>query len=73
MASLVTGVNTNSVQVAMEAAESNTGSGGEDISWIAFLSAIGSTSRTSFVIGTGNDRTSDGSTNSPHVIDLTPG
>jgi len=71
MASFVTGASTNSFQVAMEAAESNKNSGGEDIGWIAFSSATGSTSRTSFVIGTGNDGTSDGRTNSPHVIDLT--
>mmetsp|Transcript_25965 Transcript_25965/g.33087 ORF Transcript_25965/g.33087 Transcript_25965/m.33087 type:complete len:694 (+) Transcript_25965:46-2127(+) len=71
MASLVTDVRVDSFIVAMEAADTRKDSSGEDVGWIAFSSATGSTSSTSFTIGTANDGTNDGVDDSPHVIDLT--
>jgi len=71
MASLVTDVHVDSFKVAMEAADTRKDSSGEDVGWIAFSSATGSTSSTSFSIGTANDGTDDGVDDSPHVIDLT--
>uniref|UniRef100_A0A7S4S4P6 Uncharacterized protein n=1 Tax=Ditylum brightwellii TaxID=49249 RepID=A0A7S4S4P6_9STRA len=58
------------LQLGQQAADTRKDSSGEDVGWIAFSSATGSTSSTSFTIGTANDGTNDGVDNSPHVIDL---
>uniref|UniRef100_A0A7S4S4Y0 G8 domain-containing protein n=1 Tax=Ditylum brightwellii TaxID=49249 RepID=A0A7S4S4Y0_9STRA len=57
-------------QVALHLLLARLTSSGEDVGWIAFSSATGSTSSTSFTIGMAKDGTSDGVDNSPHVIDL---
>jgi len=72
MASLVTNVQTHSFKVAMEAAETDKNSSGEDVGWIAFSSKAGSMHGFYFTIGTAEYGTKNGVDGSPHVINFPP-